>query len=234
METKKCPSCGKTILSISKVCKHCRTSFEPNTPKIKSGAPVPIVTKYADIRKALQYLLQEKSDTAFVTISEDEYFVQFCYDPEAQELIFEAVEANLIENEEEYFQYLAFSYDPDRGDGMYCKCIPLKDCSVNKIVQEIETIFEKIYQTDLHYYEIKTDEDEDEDDGGYDDDDENDELYEEEATDTSPPKKKKVAWWLWALCVLLLFFGPVARIIGIVGLVGAIAYTIYAAYKESR
>jgi uncharacterized membrane protein YvbJ len=28
METKKCPSCGKTVLAISKTCKHCGKSLE--------------------------------------------------------------------------------------------------------------------------------------------------------------------------------------------------------------
>jgi len=183
---------------------------------VKTSAPAPILSKYSDIKNALQHLLQKKSDTAFVTISSDPYFVQFCYDPENQELIFEAIQSQVIDNEEEYFQHLGLHFDFDRGDGMYCKYLPLKDCSVDKIVQEIRTIFKKIYQTDLHYYEIKTDEDDDEHDDEYEEDEDDEEFEEEEEVTYTPPptkKRKRVPWWLWIPFIALLYFEPVLGVI---------------------
>jgi uncharacterized membrane protein YhaH (DUF805 family) len=35
MEVKKCPFCGKTVLAISKVCKHCGKSFEQPNESVK-------------------------------------------------------------------------------------------------------------------------------------------------------------------------------------------------------
>lgn len=35
MELKKCPYCGKTVLAISKVCKHCKKSFEQNQKNVE-------------------------------------------------------------------------------------------------------------------------------------------------------------------------------------------------------
>lgn len=35
METKKCPYCGKTVLAISKACKHCGESFEQEQPDVE-------------------------------------------------------------------------------------------------------------------------------------------------------------------------------------------------------
>lgn len=35
METKKCPACGKTVLAISEICKHCGNSFEEPVQEVK-------------------------------------------------------------------------------------------------------------------------------------------------------------------------------------------------------
>ena len=43
METKQCPYCGKTVLSLSRVCKYCRQSFDqpPQNEGVQPAPPTP-------------------------------------------------------------------------------------------------------------------------------------------------------------------------------------------------
>ncbi|MDR1340993.1 MAG: hypothetical protein LBK58_13215 [Prevotellaceae bacterium] len=49
MEIKKCPYCGKTVLAISKACKHCKKSFEVNHPETVRGATIQMPSADIDV-----------------------------------------------------------------------------------------------------------------------------------------------------------------------------------------
>ena len=55
MEKKQCPFCGKTVLAISKACKHCGKSFEGNQRSV--------IREKNDVNASYQTLNQPKTET---------------------------------------------------------------------------------------------------------------------------------------------------------------------------
>jgi predicted amidophosphoribosyltransferase len=54
MDTKKCPFCGKTVLAISKVCKHCRKSFEITNETVSAEIQSQTPIQNNDLRKVIE------------------------------------------------------------------------------------------------------------------------------------------------------------------------------------
>lgn len=61
METKKCPFCGKTVLAVSKVCKHCRKSFDEIVQEKTITVPVP--TEATDVEEETKTSIPKRLET---------------------------------------------------------------------------------------------------------------------------------------------------------------------------
>ncbi|MDR0546912.1 MAG: SUMF1/EgtB/PvdO family nonheme iron enzyme [Dysgonamonadaceae bacterium] len=74
MEVKKCPYCGKTVLAISKVCKHCGKSFEQAPPTIekthiakqKTEQALPPITAQNTVNQSPKDISAKKNNTGLI------------------------------------------------------------------------------------------------------------------------------------------------------------------------
>lgn len=63
METKKCPFCGKTVLALSRVCKHCGKSFDEIEIVQKEAINVPVPTEATDVEEETKTPIPKRLET---------------------------------------------------------------------------------------------------------------------------------------------------------------------------
>lgn len=151
-----CGQCGTENPKKSNFCHKCGHKLihtagltDVHEPEFSSNSD-----DYPDIKEALQSLV---NSNGFIIVSIGDYYVQFANDLTKRELYFEAVSNVFIPsigNKDKEFKQLGLSIDPNTN---YFKYISHGDFSVNEIVEEIKTVFEKIYHINLSSYKIETD-----------------------------------------------------------------------------
>lgn len=154
METKIfCGQCGTENLEENKFCFNCGQKIVPREIDLNLKAPT-TYSKYNDIKETLQRLIKSNG---FSVILIGDYYVQFSNDLMKKQLYCEAVSSVYepsVGNKDQEFKKLGFTRDQSSN---YYKFISHSTFSAEKIIAEMKTIFESIYNVNFSNYKIDSD-----------------------------------------------------------------------------